>query len=87
MTKQIESQQVLNSAALETNTVTPTYQKILVGIGEEHSSQKVFETALNLAKAQGSQLMIVTVIQENLTRTLDLPICSEISGYGSICTQ
>ena len=45
MTKQIESQQVLNSAALETNTVTPTYQKILVGIGEEHSSQKVFETA------------------------------------------
>ncbi|MGK7885676.1 MAG: universal stress protein [Crocosphaera sp.] len=87
MTNQIESQQVLNSAALETNTVTSTYQKILVGIAEEDSSQKVFETALNLAKAQGSQLMIITVIQENLTRTLDLPIYSEISGYGSICTQ
>ena len=82
MTNQIESQQVLNSAALETNTVTTSCQKNLVGIAEEDSSQKVFETALNLAKGQSSQLMIITVIKENITRTLDLPICSEISGYG-----
>ena len=66
MTNQVESREVLNSVALETKTVAPTYQKILVGIGEEDSSQAVFETALHLAKDQGSELMIVTVIQESL---------------------
>ncbi len=87
MTNQVESREVLNSAALETKTVAPTYQKILVGIGEEDSSQAVFDTALHLAKDQGSQLMIVTVIQDSLKGRLDLPISSEITGYGAIYTQ
>ncbi len=87
MTNQVKSREVLNSAALETNTVAPKYQKILVGIEEGDSSKEVFNTALDLAKTQSSQLMIVTVLQENLKGTLDLPIYSEITGYGSIYTQ
>ncbi|MDJ0658537.1 MAG: universal stress protein [Crocosphaera sp.] len=87
MTNQVESREVLNSVAVETNPVTPTYEKILVGIEEGDSSKEVFDTALELAKAQGSQLMILTVIQENLRGNLDLPIYSEMTGYGSIYTQ
>ncbi len=87
MTNQVESREVLNSVAVETKTVAPTYQKILVGIEEGDSSKEVLDTALHLAKAQDSQLMIVTVIQDNLNRSLDLPIYSEITGYGSIYTQ
>ncbi|MDJ0845435.1 universal stress protein [Crocosphaera sp.] len=87
MTNQVESREVLNSVAVETQAVAPIYQKILVGIVEGDSSQEVFGTALELAKAQSSELMIVTVIQENLRRNLDLPIYSEITGYGSIYTQ
>ncbi|MGK7956092.1 MAG: universal stress protein [Crocosphaera sp.] len=87
MTNQVESREVLNSVAVETKTVAPTYQKILVGIEEGDSSKEVFDTALNLAKAQGSQLMITTVIHDNLKSNLDLPIYSEITGYGSIYTR
>ncbi|WP_107668433.1 universal stress protein [Cyanothece sp. BG0011] len=87
MTNQVESREVLNSATLETKTVAPKYGKILVAIEEGDSSQEVFETALNIAKAQGSQLMILTVIQENLRETMDLPIYSEMTGYGAIYNQ
>ncbi len=86
MTNQVESREVLNSESLETQTVAPKYNKILVAI-EEDSSQEVFDTALHLAKAKGSQLMILTVIQENLRGTMDLPIYSEMTGYGAIYNQ
>ncbi|MEL4898553.1 universal stress protein [Crocosphaera sp. Alani8] len=83
----MESREVLNVPSLEKKTTISKYKRILVGIGEEDSSQKVFETALSLAKVQGSQLTILTVIQENLNRTLNFPIYSEVTLYGGIYTQ
>ncbi|MDJ0731151.1 MAG: universal stress protein [Crocosphaera sp.] len=87
MTNQLNSPKVLNSEALKSKTVAPNYQKILVGIDERDSSKEVYDTALQLAKMQGSQLMILTVIHENPKGTMDLPIYSEITGYGAIYTQ
>ncbi len=87
MTTQVQSQEVLNTSSLETETVTPIYQKILVAIDQGNAGQEVFDTALHLAKANDSQLMVVTVIQDNLTGTMDVPIYSEMTGYGGIYTQ
>ncbi len=87
MTNQVESPQVLEQESLGSQNVAPIYQKIVVAIAEDSSSQEVFETALELAKAENSQIMIVTVIQENNTRGMDLPLYSEMTGYAGIYTQ
>jgi nucleotide-binding universal stress UspA family protein len=87
MANQVESLEVLGTQSLENKTVAPIYQKILVAIEEGNISKEVFETGLSLGKANDSQLMILTVIQEHLTGTMDLPIYSEMTGYGGIYTQ
>lgn len=87
MANQVKSPQVLNQENLVPQTVAPIYQKILVAITEDSSSKEVFETALQLAKAQNSQVMIVTVIQENNRGGMDLPLYPEMTGYSGIYTQ
>ncbi len=87
MTNQVKSPQVLNQENFVPQRVAPRYQKILVAIAEDSSSKEVFETALQLAKAQNSQVMIVTVIQENNRGGMDLPLYSGMTGYAGIYTQ
>ncbi|MDJ0507638.1 MAG: universal stress protein [Crocosphaera sp.] len=87
MVNQVESPQVLNRENGGPQTVAPIYEKILVAIAEDSSSKEVFETALKLAKAQNSQLMIITVIQENNRGGMELPLYPEMTGYAGIYTQ
>ncbi|ACB53053.1 unknown [Crocosphaera subtropica ATCC 51142] len=87
MTHRVKSREVLDPVAVKSETVTCEYGKILVAIEEGDNSKEVFDTALQLAKAQGSQLMILTVIQESFGGTMDLPIYSEMTGYGAIYNQ
>ncbi|MEM8777947.1 MAG: universal stress protein, partial [Cyanobacteria bacterium P01_G01_bin.49] len=45
---------------------------------------EVFDTSLELASANNSQLIIFSAIQEPTSKTIDLPIYSEMAGYGAI---
>ncbi|MGK7939141.1 MAG: universal stress protein [Crocosphaera sp.] len=87
MVNQIKSPKVLEQESFAPQKVAPIYKKILVAIAEDSSSKEVFETALQLAKAQNSQVMIITVIQENNTRGMELPLYPEMTGYAGIYTQ
>jgi nucleotide-binding universal stress UspA family protein len=87
MTNQVKGREVLNPSNLDKKTNIRVYKKILVAVDEGTINQEVFGTALQLAKTYQSQLMICTVIQENISQNLDLPIYSEMTGYGAIYTQ
>ncbi|MEA5534625.1 universal stress protein [Crocosphaera sp. XPORK-15E] len=83
MGNQVHNREVLSQPDL----AAPIYQKVLVAVDHVAVSTEVFGTALNLAKAQGSELMIFTTISEQTPGTMDLPIYSEMAGYGAIYTQ
>lgn len=60
------------------------YQKILIGIDYNNFTPKVFEEALQLAKANGSQLMIFYAIRGQMPGTSSLPLYVEMTGYDAI---
>ncbi|MEA5509519.1 universal stress protein [Crocosphaera sp. UHCC 0190] len=83
MGNQVDSREVLT----QPNVAGSIYQKILVAVDHLAGNTEVFGTALNFAKAQGSELMIFTAIPEQTPGTMDLPIYSEMAGYGAIYSQ
>lgn len=87
MISQVEDQDNLTQTNSEKKATKPIYQKILVAVDAIETDTEVFETSLQLAKANQSQLMIFSAIQEPTSKTMDLPIYSEMAGYGAIYSQ
>lgn len=67
--------------------INPAYSKILVAVDYFDYNSEVFESSLQLAQANDSQLMIFSAIQEPASNKVDLPIYSEMAGYGAIYSQ